>query len=152
MSALLLLLFACSDPGPTGRVPVSVARPREANQGIPTLWIRGTVEGARSGQVRFHSEDADGRLAVICLAELIDGQFAAEAPPAGPDVYVSVVAVPDTGPVGEVGTDWGALPTPLPLAGKDHSVHIKIGTEAPWTSRLSVPPERVVSLAETSPQ
>ncbi len=155
--ALLAAVFALAcgapaPPAPTGRVPVSTRRPREAEQGLPTLWIRGEVPGVAAGQVRFHSAAADGRLDVICLAEVVDGRFAAEAPPAGPAVYVSVVEVPATGPVGPTGTAARFLAAPLPLAGADHAVVIEAGPPPAWAASLRAPPLAVVPLDATAPR
>jgi hypothetical protein len=153
-SLALLVALACAagPPAPTGRVPVSTRRPREAEQGLPTLWIRGEVPGVAAGQVRFHSAAADGRLDVICLAEVVDGRFAAEAPPFGDPVYVSVVEVPASGPVGPTGTAARFLAAPLPLAGADHAVVIPAGPPPAWAAALRVEPLAIVPLAATAPR
>jgi hypothetical protein len=98
------------------------------------------------GQVRFHSaDDAASPLQVICLAEVVNGRFEAEAPPSGPDVFVSVVAVPEGADV-DAPLAWGALEGPLSLAGADHRVTVAIGGRAAWTERLGLPPERLVQV------
>ena len=136
----------------SGRIPLLNRRPKEAEAGGNTLWIRGSVPGVEVGQVRFHSAGSDGSaLQVICLAEVVNGRFEAEAPPAGPDVFVSVVALAaDADPGAE--HPWGALPAPLSLAGEDHEVSLSIGTRATWTLRLNVPPERIVGVGEVNPR
>jgi len=136
----------------SGRIPLLNRRPREAASGGSTLWIRGTVPGVDVGQVRFHSAEGPGDpLQVICLAEVVDGRFEAEAPPTGPDVYVSVVSLaPDADPAAP--QPWGVLAEPLPLAGADHEVSLRIGARADWTGRLQLGPERIVGVGEVSPR
>jgi hypothetical protein len=139
-------------PGPasveksrSGRIPVAANRPREAFTGEGTLWIRGAVPGVSLGQVRFHSAaTAGGPLQVICLEEVVDGRYEAEAPPRGADVYVSVVSVGDAPVSGSHA--WGAAAEPVPLDGKDHVVDVVIGEHPPWTGRLAEPPDRVAGL------
>jgi hypothetical protein len=136
----------------SGRIPLLNQRPREAEAGGSTLWIRGDVPGVAVGQVRFHSADAPGGpLEVICLAEVVDGRFEAEAPPSGPDVYVSVVSLPE-GADAASAQPWGALAEPVPLAGADHEVSLSIGARAPWTGRLTAPPDRVVGVGDVNPR
>ena len=136
----------------SGRIPLLNRRPREAASGGRTLWIRGTVPGVEVGQVRFHSADGpDAPLQVICLAEVVDGRFEAEAPPNGPDVYVSVVSLAaEADPAAP--QPWGVLAEPLPLAGADHDVSLSIGERADWTARLQVGPERIVAVSEVNPR
>ena len=136
----------------SGRIPLLNQPPKEALVGDGTLWIRGTVPGVSVGQVRFHSsEEPGGPLQVICLEEIIDGRFEAEAPPSGPDVYVSVVALPD-GKAAEDPQPWGALASPLALGGVDHGIAVEIGDRADWTARLRVPPDRIVGVGDVSPR
>jgi len=136
----------------SGRIPLLNRRPKEVEAGGETLWIRGTVAGVPVGQVRFHSaESAGAPLQVICLAEIIDGRFEAEAPPSGADVYVSVVALADDAAV-EASLPWGALSAPVPLAGADHEVTLALGGRAAWTERLQLPPDRIVGVGDVHPR
>ena len=136
----------------SGRIPLLNQRPREAEAGGQTIWIRGDVPGVAVGQVRFHSADrADAPLQVICLAEVVDGRFEAEAPPTGPDVYVSVVALAADA-AADAALPWGALPGPVSLAGADHTVTLRVGTPAAWTGRLQLPPDRIVGVGDVHPR
>lgn len=136
----------------SGRVPLLNLRPREARDGGGSISIRGTVQGVAVGQVRFHGARAGADvLDVVCLAEIVEGEFVAEAPSRGGEIFVSVVSLPAAAdPTGRL--EFGVLPQPLVLAGRDLAVDIALGSEAGWTSRLAVPVDRLVTVSDVQPR
>ncbi len=135
--------------GHNARIPLLGRRPSEAERGEATIWLRGSVPGLTSGQVRFHAPDGD-KLKVICLGEVVNGRYEAEAPPHSPDpVYVSVVALPDDEAV-EASHAWGALEAPLTLAGKDLVADLTLGAKATWTDRTDPPIDRIVLVEQVN--
>lgn len=131
--------------GHNPRIPLLGRRPSEAERGEATIWIRGEVPGLKSGQVRFHAPDGD-KLKVICLGEVVNGRYEAEAPPRSPDpVYVSVVALPDEEAV-DAPHAWGALEAPLTLDGKDLVADLKIGARASWATKTEPAIDRIVNV------
>ncbi|MFN7143206.1 MAG: hypothetical protein ACK4YP_05475, partial [Myxococcota bacterium] len=138
-------LPAAPPEGHNPRIPLLGRRPSEAERGEATIWIRGEVPGLKSGQVRFHAPDGD-KLKVICLGEVVNGRYEAEAPPKSPDpVYVSVVALGDDEAV-DATHAWGAREEPLTLAGQDLVADLAIGTKASWASRTEPTIDRIVNV------
>ena len=136
----------------SGRVPLLNLRPREARDGGSSVSIRGTVPGVPVGQVRFHGARAGADiLDVVCLAEIVQGEFVAEAPANGGEIFVSVVSLPATADsTGRLA--FGVLSQALVLAGKDLDIEIALGSEASWTSRLAVPVDRLVTVSDVQPR
>ena len=80
-----------------------------------------------------------------------NGSPPGEAPSRGGEIFVSVVSLPAAAdPTGRL--EFGVLPQPLVLAGRDLAVDIALGSEAGWTSRLAVPVDRLVTVSDVQPR
>lgn len=169
LSCLLLFLAGCPSPPPTEEgapmgpqdAPITVAAAAQPGQAPPlavaatgpdgkptfetiigdgpTVTVRGTVEGASTGQVDFMRITADGP-EIVHVAPLVGGKFTVTAPAtfAG-EIWVNAIAFPEGGqPTPEAPN--GGLEQPITLAGEDIELSITIGDYDLMADKFPPPP------------